>query len=162
MPTTEDRQVHLEHVDSCQAEASDAVAASTRYERECAQIESTVEPLLKKCVEYYDQFRMWEATADRYWAEHPEDFESEAHCAIEEIARKWQAVFRLVTDLADTIKRSEYEVNLPSEDTVSARYAMMLSVELMDNSPLPKHLSELAESAVSDYEAGQVEEVVRP
>lgn len=156
MPTVEDQQLHKSHVLYCESEA---VTASTRYERECAKIESTVEPFLSTCIEYYDEFRMWEAQVDRYWTENPEAFEEETFNAIQTISQKWQNVFRVITDLLDAVRRSEYKVQLPTASDISHRYRTMLSIELMDNSPLPEHLSEMAEQAKKDYEAGEVEEI---
>lgn len=158
MPSVEERKLHKSHVLYCEDEA---VAASTRYERECSEIESTVEPFLDTCVRYYDEFRMWEAQVDRYWAQNPDSFDEDTFDAIQTISQKWQNVFRVITDLLDVIKRSKYQVRLPTATDVRARYRTMISIELMDNSPLPKHLSEMAGQATEDYNAGKVEEVVR-
>lgn len=118
-------------------------------------IEGNLSGLTKRFVKGYEDFCMWEARLRANWAKDPTSYEEVLHRELDRIASLWMQCGSMLHDLLCWAEEEHLTIEFAKK--ANAIYASMLSIEIMDVSPLPDHLAKLAEEAESKWKARTIQ-----
>jgi hypothetical protein len=145
------------YCDQATRDQESVVRASLQREQElCAQEEGLSE-LADKCLEYYEDFRMWEAKKEAEWSKTPDQYDANLHIDIKKIASLWCSILRRMVNYLDELAPCDLSVR--GEEKIKAHYRVLVSIEMMDHGAMPEHIRRLADQARADYDAGKTGEM---
>ena len=117
------------------------------------KIEKNLSELTTRFVEGHEEFCMWEAKVRATWAKDPSKYDPAMHCEIDKIASLWFQCADMLSNLLEWAGNENLEI--ARSNRAKEIYATMLSVHLMDLSPLPDHLANLAQEAAEKWRKSQ-------
>ena len=130
----------------------EAAAVALKKDALLRELESSVKSLVKDCLECYADFRMQKAEWDASWAKNPALYNQEIDEQFRAIYKKWVNIFGRLANLLGRLTTDGIVIQASSQ--VQAHYGVMLSVERMDNAPLPDKFEDVVDRAIKDHEAG--------
>lgn len=133
-------------------EETDWLADSLSLSDKLAALLAKIDEVVKDCYDAYADFRKWASTLERTWSKKPDSYCYETQVAVEKIGATWLEVLRKAVFV---IEWAEARGETPKRaDEIRRAYTELISIERMDNQPLPAHLEEVSARACEQAKSG--------
>lgn len=128
-------------------------AADRREVAVRAGIRQDLFDLTSQVVDSFQLFCEWRVGCERSWSFHPETYSHAEHLDLKGFEGTWFDIHRRVVKMLDWFE--QLGEKCPHSDTIRQRYAIMLSVELMDTGEMPPAIVDATRAAIQARERGE-------
>lgn len=129
-----------------------ATKASLELERLRAKVEPEVNTLVKRYLEVFQDFQIWEGTLQNSWSEHPQQYDQAAHTAINRTYTLLDMAAFALRFCVEVVE-DKYGVTINKRDDFMRHMQQRLSIRSMDSCVMPEHIAKLTREASGRFDS---------